>query len=169
MATPEHVKAFAATISRQQVGIILHRPESWAKPTQCFGNVDRKVAQDGGRKQFGWMFHVRRMASKPGAEYLIAANHAVWVARDGTVIDVTPFHADPKHEPITSEGGHVVFLVDDAAAPQVFGNVGVPRPSHFYALGDDPEVLRYVASLQRDEQEEIERMLREYSANDLCR
>ena len=73
-----------------------------------------KVKQDGGTGRFGWTFHLR-IAPSLGA-YLFVTHHAVWHAPDGRLVDVTPFHHDLRHHPLT-ENGDVLFLVDDAAQP----------------------------------------------------
>jgi hypothetical protein len=158
----KHLDAFAATISSQRIGLALHRPESWAQPTFCFENIRRKVEQDGGRRQFGWMFHCRIVLDIPGPGYFIAVHHAVWHAPDDRLIDITPFHTDSKHHPLRMEGG-VIFLIDDAATLPPFA----PRPSCFYALDDDERLAAHLERLTREEEQrcrEIDRRNRELSA-----
>lgn len=128
-----HLKAFARTISSEPLGLAVHRPEAWAKPTRCFENANHQAQRRGGRVLFGWMFHYRVVAHIPGPGYLIAVHHAVWHAPTGELIDVTPFHDDPKHHPI-SPGGDVLFLVDTKAQPVAVNSAIAPMPSRHYAL-----------------------------------
>jgi hypothetical protein len=149
------IKAFAATISRQPLGLVLHHPEEWAQATHCFENVWEKVRRSGGRDRFGWTFNYRIAPSTGG--YLFATHHAVWHAPDGKLIDVTPYHQDPKHHPI-AENGSTLFLVDDAARPVVVANLVGPLPLRYFALGDGEELTAYVAKLGQLEQEECRRI-----------
>ncbi len=126
----KHIQAFAASISRQQLGLARYRPEKWGQPTRCFENVDRKVQEDTGRAQFGWMFHHRQVIDIPESDYLIAVHHAVWNAPNGYLIDVTPFHPDMRHRPV-APGGDVLFLVDDSAVPFRTDRLMAPLPSKF--------------------------------------
>ena len=145
----ERIDAFASTISRQPLGLALHRPETWAEPSRCFENVWEKMRRDGGTILFGWTFH-HRIAQGTG-EYLFVTHHAVWHASNGALINVTPFHQDSKHHPIRQEDG-IVFLVDDAAQPVETGNVIAPLPFKFWPLGDSGKIVRYVEKLNLEEQ-----------------
>lgn len=149
------IKAFAGTISKQQLGVVLHSPEPWAIATNCFANVWEKVRRAGGRPQYGWTFCYRLIAT--GGGYLLATHHAVWHAPGGEVIDVTPFHENPKHQPITSDR-RVLFLVDDAAQPVVAGEKVGPLPLRFFALGNDAAVFAHVESLQQDEEQQCRQL-----------
>jgi hypothetical protein len=150
---PRHIKEFAATISNQPLGLARYCPEVWGQPTKCFENVRRKVRQDSGRAQFGWMFHYRVVADIPVPGYLIAVHHAVWHAPSGYLIDVTPFHSETKHRPL-SPGGDVLFLVDDSATPVMTERLIVPRPSRFYPLSADERLITHVQRLIREEEQE---------------
>jgi hypothetical protein len=146
------IKLLASKISNQPLGLAVHRPEAWAFPTRCFENVLSKVDQAEGRAQFGWMFHYRIVAEAPSLGYIIAVHHAVWHAPSGHLIDVTPFHDNPKHYPVTAKGD-VLFLVDDGAQPVVIGNLIAPLPSRFFPLSDDEFLVNYVDRLAKTEQE----------------
>ncbi len=150
---PRHIKEFAATISNQPLGLARYRPEVWGQPTKCFENVKRKVQQDAGRARFGWMFHYRVVADIPWPGYLIAVHHAVWHAPNGYLIDITPFHPEPKHSPLSS-GGDVLFLVDDSATPVTRERLIAPRPSRFYPLSADERLITHVQQLVLKEEQE---------------
>ena len=144
------IRAFASTISRQPLGLAAHRPEAWGQPTRCFENAMRKAELSGGAARFGWMFHYRLVAKIPGPGYLIASHHAVWHAPDGHLVDVTPFHDDPKHHPLTPGDG-ILFLVDDAARPVVSGNLVGPLPLRFFPLSDDNRLAEHIERLRDQE------------------
>src|ERR1700722_11135029 len=148
----KHIQAFAATISRQQLGLALYRPEKSRQPTRCFENVDRKVQEDAGRAQFGWMFHHRQVIDIPESDYLIAVHHAVWNAPNGYLIDVTPFHPDMKHRPV-APGGDVLFLVDDSAVPFKTDRLMAPLPSKISPIGNGERLLSHVQRLSREEEQ----------------
>ncbi len=147
-----HLKLFALTISKYPLGLAYYRPESWAQPMRCFDNATRQTKQHGGRALFGWMFHYRVVADIAGPGYIIAVHHAVWHAPTGQLVDVTPFHANPKHWPIT-QGGDVLFLIDTEARPITVGTILGPRPSRFYALDPGERLAAHVRNLQEEEQE----------------
>jgi hypothetical protein len=110
------------------------------------------VRQDGGRAQFGWMFHYRIVSEIPGPGYLIAVHHAVWHAPDRYLTEITPFHSEPKHRPLLSRGD-VLFLVDDRAIPVTSGRLVAPRPSRFYQLGTDERLIAHKQLVRMEEQE----------------
>ncbi|WP_342119794.1 hypothetical protein [Pseudoduganella sp. OTU4001] len=73
--------------------------ENGAIVNECFGNVAKKVAADGGSIQHGWTIW------QTGAWMVEGEFHAVWKAPDGTLIEVSPkpdgessilFLPDPK-------------------------------------------------------------------------
>lgn len=146
----EALKAFAATISRQTMGLVYHRPEPWAGVLRCFDNAEEKVRREGrGRVCYGWTFHDRIAIGK--GPYLFATHHAVWHVPEGWLVDVTPFHEDPKHHPHGWDG-NVLFLVDDAALPvQIRGQI-TALPLRYFAVGDDPRLVEYVDGLRREEE-----------------
>jgi hypothetical protein len=145
------VSTIAPTVSRQQLGLVHHRPEAWAEATHCFENVGRKIAQDGGRAQFGWTFHHRYVERIPGPGYLFLTHHAVWHSPNGQMIDVTPY-PDPKHHPL-APGGNILFLLDDKAVPVRTEKLIAPLPLRFFALGEASELAAHVTRLNDEEQE----------------
>jgi hypothetical protein len=150
----ELLRRFAATISKQPLGLVTHAPEPWADPMQCVGNVLQKVSRDGGRAAFGWAFLDRR--SLEYGDYLIAQHHAVWCAAGSTVaVDITPFHENPRHRPY-SPGGSVLFLLDDAAQPRIIGQVVAPLASRFFPATNDPKLAAYIETLRGKEQAECQ-------------
>ncbi len=149
----KYIGEFALTISKQQIGLASHQPEEWGMRTRCFENSYSKVQKDGGRVQFGWMFHWRISDNIPGPGYLIAIHHAVWCAPNGQVIDVTPFHHDKKHHPLTDFDNSIIFLVDDNAMPMMTDKVIAPLPSRYYQLNDEQQLTKYVQQLSEIEQE----------------
>lgn len=155
-----HIEEFAATISKQPLGLARYLPEVWGQPTQCFENVWHKVLRDGGQVWFGWMFHHRVVANIPGPGYLIAVHHAVWHEPEGHLIDVTPFYSEPKHHPI-SPGGDVLFLVDDSATPITREKFVGPRPSQFYPLSADERLLTHVQQLVRNEEQRLRQIYKD--------
>jgi len=120
------------------------------QPNLCFHNVRRKVEREGGRPRYGWMFLPRRIEELPGEEYLIAVHHAIWNAPDGTTVDVTPFHDDPKHHPVTVDGS-VLFLLDGDANPRIIRDALATLPCKFFAIGDDAGLAVHVRDLRREE------------------
>ena len=109
----------------------------------------------------GWMFQYREVTALPGPGYLIAVNHAVWRAPDKKLIDVTPFHSDPKHNPIVVNGDAVLFLIDSNATPLTNEHVGLALPSWFFPLTDDEAMAEHVAKLASKELDEWERQVAE--------
>ena len=98
-------------------------PEKGCRIADCFLNVQRKVAKEGGRIQFGWA-----LWEWPGV-YFEAEHHAVYVPSDSSrFVDITP-----------SEFGITkrLFVPDDAATYD-FANEGVLRDNLRFALVDDP-------------------------------
>lgn len=152
-----HLNSFARSISQQPLGFALYQPQPWAVATSCFQNAVRQAELHGGRARFGWMFHHRLVADILGPGYLIAVHHAVWHAPDGRLVDVTPFHDDPKHRPI-SPGGDVLFLVDTKAQPIVVGSLVGPRPSRFQPLATDERLTAHVRRLQEIEEDACRRL-----------
>jgi len=134
MATRANIDAFARQIGGQGLGLVEYRPEDGMSPTMCFGNVVRKIARDGGRARYGWMFQVKHPEHLQEAEYLNAIHHAVWNGPDGQLIDVTPFHVEARHHPVT-QNGSIVFLWDPEAEPVGAGDALVTLPIKFFPTG----------------------------------
>jgi hypothetical protein len=157
------IESVAATISRQPLGLAHHLPERWAEAARCFENVSRKVADDGGRAQFGWTFHHRFVESVPGPGYLFLTHHAVWHAPNGHLINVTPY-PDPKHFPLPRPGPSILFLVDDKAVPVVTEQLIAPLPLRFFAMTDEGAIVGYVNQLNETEKKNCEKI---YAGSDL--
>ena len=153
----ESINDCARTISQQPIGRVPYLPETWAKPMECFLNTRRKVEINNGKIQFGWMFQSRQVESMPEQYYLIAVHHAVWYAPDGHLIDITPFHENPKHQPIVSNND-VIFLVDDQAMPALINRIDFPLPSKFFPLSKDKELADYVEYLNKKEEYECKKI-----------
>lgn len=146
-------------MSRQSIGLAYHRPEPWARVRRCFENSAEKVRREGcGHIRFGWAFHHRTAEGK--GEYLFAMHHAVWNTPEGWLVDVTPFHEEPWHHPMTAPDGSVIFLVDDEAIPVVTDSVLAPLPLRYFALGDDPRLRDYVDGLRREEERKCQEIYR---------
>ena len=149
------IAAFARSITVETLlGLVFHRPEPNATPMRCFENVWAKVRRDGGIARYGWTFLYRVVPEIPNARYLSATHHAVWQpAGSGQLVDVTPFHTDRRHWPVT-EDGDVLFLFDESAQPVVTEKVIAPRPSRYFALGSDERLIQHVEELRRNEEQE---------------
>jgi hypothetical protein len=146
------IEAIATKIGSGPLGLVYHQPEAWARPTCCFDNAWKKVELSGGRTRYGWTFHSR---IKDGVgEYIFVTHHAVWNPPDGRLIDVTPFHQDPRHHPLLIDGS-VLFLVDDKAEPVVKGAVIAPLPLRYFPRGDNEKIVKYVEEMNDKEQQDI--------------
>jgi len=73
-------------------------PDSNGKINDCFNNVARKVAEDGGSIIYGW-------AIWPGKYMIEAEKHAVWKTTNGDYIDITPRLKQPSQ---------IAFVIDEA-------------------------------------------------------
>lgn len=95
------------------------RPSLASVLGECYDNVERQVAENGGTAQLGWTIRVR-----PG-RLIEAEFHSVWRQEDGVLVDVTP-HAN--------NGTEIMFVPDDVTILE-------PRKSNvLLALSDDPLV-----------------------------
>jgi hypothetical protein len=157
----ERIQTIAPKISGEPLAGAHYAPEASASPTQCFSNAQRKAQQAGGRVLYGWMFQYREVAALPGRGYLLVVHHGVWHAPDKKLIDVTPFHSDPKHHPIVVNGDAVLFLIDSSATPLRNEHVGLALPSWFFPLTDDEAVATHVARLASKELFEWEKRVAE--------
>lgn len=146
------INAVARQVSKQPMGLALHKPESWAEATNCFRNVERKVAESRGRAQFGWTIHHRLAEKIEGLPlYLYLTHHAVWISPDGKLIDVTPY-PNPRHKPV-GQGDDPIFPIDDHAQPVPVGSQSAPLPLRFFAVDDSEELKAYIEHLNQREQE----------------
>jgi hypothetical protein len=162
MATLEQIEKVGWKISNDGFGGALLKPEPWADQRLCFFNVERKLELDGGSSLYGWMFQLKVPAI---GEYVIAIHHAVWRAASGYLFDVTPLHDIPNNRQLTDDG-YTLFQVDQKATPIRTEKILAPRPSKFFPLRDSPELVAYVANLQRKENEAIQQQYN--SANRLA-
>jgi hypothetical protein len=87
------------------------QPENAAELSNCFNNVARKVAKDGGSIVYGW-------ALLPQKHILEAEKHAIWKTPDGEYLDITP-----RSIPIPM----LQFVIDDEFKyeGQLVGNVRI--------------------------------------------
>jgi hypothetical protein len=159
----QRILAIAPTISSGQLARARHAPEQSAKWNECFSNADCKVQQNGGSVVYGWTFQARALPPLPDG-WLIAVNHAVWLAPRNELIDVTPFHPDPNEHPIVFDGA-VVFLVDGSAKPLRTDKDGVPLPSWYFPLTDDKAAASHVAKLNANELAEWKRQVAKMAAD----
>lgn len=139
---------FANTLSMQGLMVILHTPLPDAQQTHCMENVLSKIKESGGRTQFGWTFNHR--TSTRFGHYLFATHHAVWVNTENILVDITPFHHDPLHHPVTVNN-NLLFLLDDNAKPIAKEQYDIPLPLKFYAIESNLKLKEYIKSLQEKE------------------
>ena len=163
MPSLDRLQEFAKTISPEAFGLVEHQPEPWAEPMMCFRNLQRKVARDGGRAINGWIFQAR--AAEFG-EYFIATHHAVWLAPNGAILDVTPFHSNEIKHPL-SENGCLYYLIDGNARPATVGAIRFALASKFYPATNSPILMAYVKKLTRNEHERCEKLYKRYTAGSL--
>jgi hypothetical protein len=143
----EILRIFAETLSKQQLGLVYHIPDENSKATDCLANVRNYIKKKGGQAKFGWTF-IYRISQYGG--YLFATHHSVWLKNDGTLIDITPFHPDIKHKPLTINGS-VIFLLDDNAVPLEKGEYIIPRPLRFFPVDKNKELKQYLETLKDKE------------------
>ncbi len=142
------IENFAKSISKHTPGLVYHMTASGAKATNCISNVLQFVEKYGGSVKYGWTFNHR--VSPEYGDYLFSTHHAVWHAPDGKLIDITPFHKDQKHHPITVNGS-VLFLIDDYAEPIQVENYLIPRPLKYYPIRRNKETEQYMKRLKNNE------------------
>ena len=108
------------------------KPDRTAKPQDCFVNVSKKIAAEGGRMQYGWAIW------QCDRYYLEAEHHAVYEPTSGPPwVDVTP-HLLPTID-------RILFLPDDDAIfnpEQLRDNVRMPllddkRIKEFFNLSSE--------------------------------
>lgn len=105
------------------VYINVDRRLSSGNEEDCFANVARKMAAEGGSFQFGW-------AIWEWADLILEAEFwAVWVDERGQWLDVTP----------RSRGDKLLFLPDDRITPQ-----GKPVDSILKPIFEHPLVVEYL-------------------------
>jgi len=93
----------------------------------CFNNVSKKIAADGGTMQLGWTIWLR-------PNVLLSADcHAVWVNNENVMIDITP-------QPDGEE--RILFLPDNT-----IDSIEFRIPSKYKALTKSPLVAEFVELL----------------------
>ena len=148
----KHLSTFARTISYQSFGLISHIPEPDSIVNACYQNAERKVSQDGGSVQYGWIFAHRRTAAFESVGYFIATHHAVWRDSNRRLIDVTPFNTEVMHQPLNLDN-KVYFLADDKAEPVPIKGMPGPLPMKFFPLNNGKKLLAYIEELRSKEEE----------------
>ena len=142
------IQSFAKSISKETFGLVYYRPDKESIATNCITNVIHYVEKHGGSAIYGWYFGHRESAKF--GNYLIATHHSVWRAPDGILIDITPFHEELKHQPLTNQGS-VIFQVNTIAKPIKQGKRLIPRPLKYYAIGKSKELDEYLETQRAEE------------------
>jgi hypothetical protein len=79
-----HVQAFCHEICEGIEPVYLDTPTAAEGLLACFVNVEKRVSESGGSIQYGWRIW-------EWSNTMIEAEfHAVWVAPDGSLVDITP-------------------------------------------------------------------------------
>lgn len=126
-----HVRAFCHQINPlASAENVVIRPESWCEPLQCFHNVRKMAAKNGGRIQFGFaIWEWPRV-------FIEAEHHAVYDPGNGSpLVDVTPALATESAR---------TFLRDDTAEYD-FTNEGYCRDNHRHALNNSPIIHEFLS------------------------
>lgn len=142
------IERISKLVSNGKLTHVHHFPSPQATATNCISNVSRNQEKYGGRSEFGWTFLHR--CSELHGDYLILTHHCVWFSPNGVLVDITPFHKEPKHQPINLNS-KVLFLVDQNAKPLKIDNLVIPLPSKFFAIRSKPSINNYVKKLQEKE------------------
>ncbi|WP_461074416.1 hypothetical protein [Spirosoma flavus] len=148
-----HLRAFAKQIKGilSSVQYVQHIPDATALINACYQNVDDKVAREGGYAQYGWHFSHKFAPGISEVGYLVATNHAVWCSPQGKLIDVTPFHPNPRLRPLNVDG-KIFFLADNKAAPDRLEGYPLPNPMKFFALNTGKKLKAYIEELTQKEE-----------------
>ena len=117
--------------------IIPVQVESYAKPLNCFPNVDEKVKRDGGKAHYGWAIHQTDLLCE-------AERHAVWESPNEDLIDITPREFVTENTMFVSDNNFIYTgqLVDNVRVnitsnPVVDDFIKVCETlEKFYALGE---------------------------------
>lgn len=142
------IQSFAKSISKETFGLVFYRPIKEYKARNCIANVLNYIEKHGGSVIYGWYFGHRESAKF--GNYLVATHHAVWRASDGVLIDITPFHEELKHQPLTIQGS-IIFQVDTNSKPIQLSKLLLPRPLKFYAIGNCKLLNDYMDILRAGE------------------
>jgi hypothetical protein len=156
------IDLFSQQICNRKPSLVPHRPEEWAKHTCCIENVLDKVERDGGGGDFGWYFMPR--CSADYGNYLVATHHAIWISSDRKAIDITPFHPDQHHWPV-SQNDSILFLLDSMALPFRSGKGHcAPLASKYFPMDDRANLRSYLDDLSVKEQQECQRIYADLEA-----
>lgn len=142
------IESFAKSLSNETFGLVYYKPDKDSIITNCISNVIHYVKRCSGSVICGWYFGHRESAKF--GNYLVATHHAVWRAQDGKLIDITPFHEEVRHQPLTNQGS-VIFQVDTNAKPIKHGKLQIPRPLKFYPILKSEELNNYLKTLEQKE------------------
>ena len=115
---------------------------SWAVPDFCLCNVERQVAEQGGRAVYGW----RVMEGQQPITFHIW--HVVWERPDGELRDITPEDQDGLPPFVT-------FIPDPTALPLGVLPNRQPPPSRFYPRKTSPHVSKACEYLARSETSDL--------------
>jgi hypothetical protein len=99
----------------------------------CYRNVDREIASNGGRAVVGWQIDWWPKL------FVRALYHAVVERADGTLADVT--QVDPE-----DEAPAIAFARERALNGCVEGAVPSMVPSRYFVIADTPEVREMIAA-----------------------
>lgn len=131
--------------------------EDYAKPQNCFINVEEKVRRDGGKVHYGWAIYKSDILCE-------AERHAVWEKEDGELIDITPKPPYNFHQIMfVSDNDNFVF------AGQFIDNIRVNTTNNsvvddFILIAEILELLYSFATRINDEQIVVEGDLAEWVA-----
>ena len=142
------IESFAKSLSKETFGLVYYRPDRDSIATDCISNVIHYVEKYGGSSIYGWYFGHRESAKF--GNYLVATHHSIWRAPDGNLFDITPFHEELKHQPLTNQGS-VIFQVDTNAKPIKLGKILIPRPLKFYPISKSEDLNNYLKTLEQKE------------------
>ena len=86
LAAPETLEFCQKVVPDAHPVLLNSDPFPEAEEMDCFGNVEKAIAKNGGRAVNGWAIWL-----VPGV-YIEAEFHCVWENDAGTLLDVTPYH-----------------------------------------------------------------------------
>lgn len=126
------VKAFQRSIPGTERPVFVPvRPRADSIENDCFENVRRQIADEGGGIVHGWL-----VTTFPGV-FLEAIFHAVWRAPGGGLVDVSP--------PPEDGTGRIVFFPDPTRSFQ-----GEPIPNRHWPLVRMRELREYFRAFDED-------------------
>lgn len=120
----EEITRFCESIVPGQKPVFVPvKPQSGAKMSYCYTNVEQHIRQYGGQQVFGWT--IWQSEALLNAEF-----HSNWLSADGDLIDITP-KADREKQ--------ILFLPDPNT---VWSGTSVPNRRHIRI--DDTLIRRFV-------------------------